>query len=312
MTPEEIEARRNLITGSRIARIAGLSKFGGPLSVYREMVEGHSIEETEPMQRGRVFEPGILRLFGEKTGADLTFPGLVTHPRLKFLGATPDAIARVDGELGPVEAKNVNWRLAHDWGEDGTDQVPVYYLPQIQLEMAVVSARVAWVPVVIGGDDYRCFRVGFDAELFEGLAALADKFMRDHIIPQRPPAVDASEDAAHWLASRFPRVQRPELAEATPEVEALVAEYRAALAVADGAKARRDLAKNRLKEAIADGAGFKGSNWTLRWSDVKGREATDWQAVVKEAGVPAEVVKKHTTRKAGYRALKPSWKEDTE
>ncbi len=309
LTDKQKAARKGLVTGSRIAKIAGVSPYGGPLAAYREIVEGYEQPETPEMLRGTMLEPAVLSWFAADQGAKLMrIDEIVRHPVLPFLGATPDAIATVSGESGVVEAKTAGWRMADQWGEAGTDQIPTHYTPQVQVEMGVTGLKVAWVPVLIAGEDFRVYRVEFDAELFGMLAEMARKFFKDHVEPQKPPPLDASPEAAEWLAKRFSKPEK-KVIPAPPEAEQWVKQYRAAAAEADAASEKRDLAKNHLKQIIGNADAMAGDGWRISWALTKGRKSTDWAAVAAEAGVSDALIAKHTTAKAAYRTFRPNWKD---
>lgn len=57
------------------------------------------------------------------------------------------------------------FRHSAQWGEEGTDEVPVPYIIQCQHNMVVAGLEVFDVPVLIGGSDFRIYEVPADPEL---------------------------------------------------------------------------------------------------------------------------------------------------
>ncbi len=62
-----LPARR--VGATDVAKLLGLSKYGGPRAVYDRIVGGVDIVSTPLMQRGIREEPRILGLFVAETGA---------------------------------------------------------------------------------------------------------------------------------------------------------------------------------------------------------------------------------------------------
>lgn len=293
--------------GSDAAAIAGVHPNKSPLDVYRRVVLGEDSADSAILRRGRLMEPVIREMAREDYGLRLLGPEKL-RLRLGRIDARANLDDRHQGGEGEevVEFKSVSPFAADGYGEPGTDAVPTAHLCQVQWYLAAKRAPRARLYALIGLDDLREYRIAADLEVQSMLLESVERFWVDHVLPKRPPPIDGSTSCAEWLSERYPEA-KGELFQATPEVESWVKEYRAATAQAEAAQERRDLAKNRLKEFIGEARGVVGAGWKINWSNVKGRETTDWAAVAAEAGVSAELIRKHTSRKAGYRAFKASF-----
>ena len=74
-----------------------------------------------------------------------------------------------------------------------------------------------------------------------------------------------------------------------------------AVAAADAATARADLAKARLQEAIADADGIEGETFRATWKFAKPASRVDWEAVAKAAGASKELIEANTKLGAASR-----------
>ncbi len=165
MSPEWFAARSHSIGASEIAAAAGLSPYQTPLELYkRKRGEIPPIEDNPAMRMGRLLEPVVKAEFLRETG--LTFadpnPPMYRHGEYACLSATPDAV--VD-DMTLFEAKTSSWRMKGEWGEEGTDDGPIQYVCQCQMQMAVMNASVAHLAVLFDGAHLKRFEVLRNDEL---------------------------------------------------------------------------------------------------------------------------------------------------
>lgn len=303
-------ARKGLVTGSRIARILGVSPYGGPTSVWREMMEGFELEDSPQLKRGRMLEPAVLAWHAEDAGCVLRNVATTIHPTKTFIGATPDAIATYpSGEERAVEAKTVSWHQAHQWGESGTDRTPEHVICQATFEAGVLGLRATDVPALLGLDDFRQYVIRFDEQLFLMMADHAERFMVDHIQANKPPPPDGTESALEWLDGHF-RETRKSVA-ATEEAERLmvrIKELRGSMKEADAVEMA---AIQRIQElmGLEDADAMAGEGWSITWRRPSGRRATDFEAICRELNVPPELIEKHSRITEPKRTFRMNWKE---
>lgn len=186
-----LEERRRGIGGSDVAAILGMSKYKTPLQVYLEKIgEADETPDNEAMLWGRVLEPVIRQQYAERTGRAVRVPEkIIYHRDHEFMLANLDGFTD-DGRV--VEIKTA--RFGDDWGEPGTDQVPVPYLLQVQHYMAVTGLAVADVAVLIGGSDFRLYEVPADKDLHELIIAKEASFwgmVKAGVAPDPVTAADA-------------------------------------------------------------------------------------------------------------------------
>ena len=161
---EWLAERRTGVGGSDAAPVLGMSKWSTPLAVYEDKRGlAPELEDNEAMLWGRVLEPVVRDQYAQRTGRVVTVPTkMVRHPKFPWMLANLDGRTN-DGRV--YEGKTA--RSGQEWGEPGTDQVPVAYLFQVQHYMAVTALPVADIAVLIGGSDFRIYEIRADIELQE-------------------------------------------------------------------------------------------------------------------------------------------------
>lgn len=244
--------RTKYIGGSDAASVLGISPWRTPLQLWQDKTQPAMPENSDParlrvLERGKRMEPYVLDLLAAETGLVLLRRN-VRHadPEFPFIAAEIDAEAAT-GEN--VEIKTVSPFKAKDWGELGTDAIPVYYTAQAQHGMMVNGAALCIFGVLIGGDDFRVYRVERDVEVIMALREREVAFWRDHVLTLiPPPPVDAND-----VARLFPRDVGTAV-EADADALRAVEELRA-LNVEMGELERRiDGCKDSIKRAIGDSA----------------------------------------------------------
>jgi putative phage-type endonuclease len=178
-TPEWHAARAAGIGGSEIAAVLGLSPYESRFSLWhRKKGLVGPVEESEPMYWGKVHEPAIARRFAE------LHPELLVAPSPTYSAAgRPWQIANPDRKLygdGPVELLEIKTaRDADLWGEEHTDQIPVWYRCQCLWYLDVLGAQRCHVAVLIAGSEYREYVIDYNADEAALLRDAGARFMHD-------------------------------------------------------------------------------------------------------------------------------------
>ena len=107
-------------------------------------------------------------------------------------------------------------KIDDDWGEPGTDDVPLPCVAQTQWYLGVTGYDRWDLTAAIGRKicDYTLRR---DDEFFGMLLEAAERFWRDHVLADRPPLPDGSKEFSAFLQRRYPESVAPIL-EATPAI----------------------------------------------------------------------------------------------
>ena len=223
---------------------------------------------------------------------------------LRFLMlATPDALCS-NGDTWGLEAKSAGQRTSHRWGEAGTDEVPQEYLFQCAWCMATVERPFWDLAVLLGGNDYREYRIARDTEFERQLIELATRFWTDHVEAGVPPPPDASESAKALLARLYP-TSSDVLLSSTVDVDAWADRLRTSKKALSVAAEEVLEAENYLKAFIGDAAGVEGPWGVITWKKTKDQRRTAWKAVATDLGATPELIALHTVEKQGSRRFLP-------
>lgn len=192
------EWRRQGIGGSDVAAILGLSKWASPLDVW-ETKKGLRAEQsqTHAMAWGSRLENSIRDFWASKRKTKVwqVFAEHDDHPVLR---------ASLDGWVNSWEILEIKTaRTSDGWGEEGTDEIPTSYLCQCQHYLSVVDAQICHVAVLIGGSDYREYKILRDQELIDNMTDFLLSWWQTHIIGDVAPAPrDYSEFTRRFQKSK--------------------------------------------------------------------------------------------------------------
>jgi len=296
--------RSTYIGSSDAPKIAGLSKWGSPLSVWMEKTGmAEPKRETLRMWLGTKLEPIVLELYEQKTGR---LPDRVVepdddpilHPDHSFIGAHPD--------YERLECKTTQY--ASGWGDDMSTAtvddmtIPIDYFIQTQHQNMVMGWDWTDLAVLIGHDDFRRYRVPADPKVIENLLAVEVALWQDHVLTGVPPDEDDPEARKAYLRKVFPSANegtRP----ATPDELTMLDVWRQAKLAAKAAEAELEEAADRVKRAIGNAAGLTGE---ATWTETKGRKYLD-ESVLRErlTGIDRlDILDEATKRGAPYRTLR--------
>jgi putative phage-type endonuclease len=163
LTNDEREKRKRYIGGTDVSAILGMSPWRTPWDVWASKTgRAEDVRTSEAMRWGTALEPVVLAEYEFQTKTKLDLPGFVLDKNTPFFCANLDGARLKDRII--VEAKTANIRKAHEWGEEGTDQVPDAYRLQVMHYMHVLDFDEAHIPVLIGGSDFRIYVVKRDKE----------------------------------------------------------------------------------------------------------------------------------------------------
>lgn len=242
-------ARANGIGGSEISAVIGLSPFESRFSLWhRKSGLVAPVQESNEMYWGKKHEPTICDEFeirnpGWRALVAPTFHGTGMPEQI----VNPDRIAiGPNGEIHLVEAKTS--RDAEGWGEEGTDEVPVYYRAQCRWYLDGLGLQRCRLIVLISGSDYREYLVEADAAEARMMRDRAAEFLRTVRAGERPP-IDG-HDATYRVVKALP--------DAMDDVDVEIAEqlrdrYFAALDACKQAETEKRAAAGMVLDEIGTG-----------------------------------------------------------
>ena len=164
--------RAKYLGGSDIAAVLGISPWKTPLQLWQDktmpaMPENHDPERLKVLNRGKRLEPYILDMIRAEHGLQ------ITAVNQRYIDASvPYFASEIDAEAGPlnIEIKTVSPFKIKEWGDEGTDALPLHYVAQVQWGMGITGREQCDVFALIG-DDLRRYSVLADAELIAARSA---------------------------------------------------------------------------------------------------------------------------------------------
>lgn len=267
---EWLRFRNEGIGGSDVAAIMGMSKWSTPLKVWMQKTGrlDEDISDKPNVEWGTRLESVIRAKFAE------SHPEFeVSHPDLSLVSkerpwahANLDGVISENGRLGILECKTASSHVSDDW----KDGVPDYYVTQVTHYMSVTGFAFAYVCVLIGGSDYREYRIERDEDDIEAVNEAVDTFWHDFVeAGQMPMVVTQDASLLHRLYDD-PDGERDMTG--VTEFNDLCSEYEQACEDERRAKARKDELGTRLRTMIGDSKSAGSDVYRVTW--VRTRRAT--------------------------------------
>ena len=240
--------------GSSDAAVAiGLSPYKSPLTLWLEKThrkEPEDLSDKESVIWGTVLEPVLANVYAERTGYRVRrVNAVLMHPEHRFMLANLDReVSSPEQGVGVLEIKTAGYHSAPQW-EDG---IPIAYQCQVLHQLAVTGHAWADVAVLIGGQDFRIYRIQRDDDKIADL--IARELLFWHYVQQDlQPDPDGSSDAGAALQWLFPKDngQSVDLSESV-EFNQVFTELLAARQQKEEAEARESLLKQRIQNTLGE------------------------------------------------------------
>ena len=302
--------RATYIGGSDVASILGVSPWKSAFALYLEKT-GASVEEETPADKAKIFrrgkrwEPIVVEMLVDELrerGHEVEIVARnqrYADTELPFLAAEIDLELLIDGEPTNVEAKTVSPFAAKLWGEEETDEVPIYYAAQVMHGLMIRPTRRAVVAALTGFDDRpRMYWIEYDAETITGIRERELEFWR-RVQDREPPDPETADDVK-WLYAR----DGGEVIEADNKLAEMIAEMKHMKGAIKGHEASAEVLATQIKARIGKAATviYQGQR-IATWKSNKDSQKTDWQAAYLDLSPSSDHIKKFITTTVGNRPL---------
>lgn len=208
------EDRSQFIGGSDSAAILGISPWRTPYQVWEEKVgltqEAPDPEREQRLERGKMLEPYVIEMLRRQRG----IVAVATNRRY-FDSGLPFLSSEIDAETADgtnLEIKTVSPFAAAEWGEEGSDEIPLHYQAQAMHNLMVTGRVLCIFGVLIGADDLRTYQLRRDDEIIRAMREKEAEFWGNVQRRQPPELVNLAD------VERVFRVDRGTAVEATPEI----------------------------------------------------------------------------------------------
>lgn len=217
-----LETRKLGIGGSDVAGILGQSKYKSPVDVWDSKVNNVTFAGNRFTEWGHMLEKVVAEKF-DKEHKDLE---VFEFPKTMKKGYS---LANVDrllydplkNEFGVLEIKTANFFGGKDWSGD---TVPQEYYCQVQHYLAVTELDYAYIACLVGGNDYKEFRIERNTEESAFILQACEDFWKEYVVKKQVPPVDGSDSYTKYQQELMDKVSPNEV-----EIEGLdlkVAEYK--------------------------------------------------------------------------------------
>lgn len=323
LTPEQLAARKGLITSSVAAACLGMHPRMSPLQAKQAILGLSPFEGNAATERGNELEQVVLQYPAKKLG-------LIYEPapfRKHANGWAADSCDALYYEPGCVpgfdapkllgEGKTAALGMSREFGELGTDEVPVPAWVQAHWHMIHwPEAERCVVPVLVGGwqFEFRLYYVERDIEIEGSLLDKLARYHRDYIVGDaEPPAI--SQDL-EWLKETYATAEHLDYLASTPEVDALAAEYRQWRNALDESEEGVANARAKLEQFIGTHSGVETASGRISWRNNKPSQRIDWEHLASDLmrHMPEDarnaLIAKATRTVPGPRVFRPSFKKE--
>jgi len=235
--------RQSYLGGSDAAAVLGIDPYRTAVDLWLQKVGRQGMAANDPkreaiLNRGRRLEPVIIEMAVDKLREAghqvklLAKNRRYRHLKHRFLAAEIDFELEIDGEEVNGDAKSVSHYVRDQWGEPGSEAVPLHYAAQFMHGLMVHPGgrQRTLVAALRSLDDVDLYWTRRDDVTIEAMQERELRFWFENVKAKVPPAPTSLED----IRGLFPRA-RPASIEASPEIVEKVNELR------DIAKQRKDL-----------------------------------------------------------------------
>lgn len=193
LTLEQLKERTSYIGSSDAAGVLGMSRWDTVLKIWANKtgkVKPEDIGDQLPVILGNRLEQVVAELFMERTGKKVhRVNQTITHPAHSFIRANIDR--RVVGEDAILEAKTASAWKAKEWAGE---EIPQEYIIQCYHQLAVTGAKVCYIAVLIGNQDFQWKAIYRDEEIIKNIITKEVLFWNEFVLPKIMPMTITADD----------------------------------------------------------------------------------------------------------------------
>lgn len=269
--------REKRIGGSDIGAILGVNPYKSIIDVYIDKTEGSTFKGNNATHWGHMLEGTIIKEFASRHKELQVFDAPFSIVD-NFLIANLDAVLRdkENGDFGVLEIKTTSLWNKKEWEED---TIPQSYYAQVQHYLMLSGYKFAYVAVLIGGQEYKEFKVERSEEDIALIREKATEFYKENILKQIPPIPDGSDAYMDYLKKKAMDIENDEviefsyLEEKAQKVKELGKEM-------NNLKKEQDLIKEQIMLELINNGTQKGVAGKLKFN-IQTKKSPDFEAMIK-------------------------------
>jgi len=257
--------RRKYIGASDVSGIIGVNPHSSAMKIWFDKVEGSKdSKENIPAEVGLFLEPFLrvkfIQKFKKNYDLDIVtkeLPYIICHDDYPFFTCTlDDTLVHPDtAEDCIVEYKSTSEFKKKEWeGEEGQEEIPIYYLTQVQWQLFVTGWKRAYIGVLIGNSKFYIREILRDEELIESLKNKVLDFKENFIDKKVMPMADGSSYTDDVIKTLYglSSGQMLEDMQKLDELQAILGEFDRKKNLHDLAKLELDTVKQQIKIIMAE------------------------------------------------------------
>ena len=176
------------IGASECSVVLCINPYKTPYELWLEKTgraEPEDLSDNAAVIMGSMLEPVIAHRYAQLTNQKVARVNkAIRHKEYPHILCHLDR--KVMGQRKAVEIKTANPYSA-EWGETGSDEIPLHYIAQVQHQLAVTGWNEADLIVFRGTTDLRIYPFKRDEELIHNIVTKLNEFWNFHVKMDVPP-----------------------------------------------------------------------------------------------------------------------------
>lgn len=269
--------REKRIGGSDVGAILGVNPYKSIIDVYIDKTEGSTFKGNNATHWGHMLEGTIIKEFASRHKELQVFDAPFSIVD-NFLIANLDAVLRdkENGNFGVLEIKTTSLWNKKEWEED---TIPQSYYAQVQHYLMLSGYKFAYVAVLIGGQEYKEFKVERSEEDITLIREKATEFYKENILKQIPPMPDGSDAYMDYLKKKAMNIENDTVVEFV-DLEEKAQKVKDIGKEINNLKKEQDLLKEQIMLELINNGTQKGVAGKIKFN-IQTKKSPDLEAMIK-------------------------------
>lgn len=269
--------REKRIGGSDVGAILGVNPYKSIIDVYIDKTEGSTFKGNNATHWGHMLEGTIIKEFASRHRELQVFDAPFSIVD-NFLIANLDSVLKnkETGDYGVLEIKTTSLWNKKEWEED---TIPQSYYAQVQHYLMLSGYKFAYVAVLIGGQEYKEFKVERSEEDIALIREKATEFYKENILKQIPPMPDGSDAYMDYLKKKAMDIENDTVVEFV-DLEEKAQKIKDLGKEINSLKKEQDLLKEQIMLELINNGTQKGVAGKLKFN-IKTKKSPDLEAMIK-------------------------------
>lgn len=270
--------REKRIGGSDIGAILGVNPYKSIIDVYIDKTEGSTFKGNEATHWGHMLEGTVIKEFASKHSELIVYEAPYSIVDNFFISNLDGVLKdKGTGDYGVLEIKTTSIWNKKEWEED---TIPQSYYAQVQHYLMLTGYKFAYIAVLIGGQQYKEFKVERSKEDIELIRKKATEFYNENILKLIPPMPDGSDAYMNHLKQRAMEIENNEAIE-FEHLEEKAAKVKELGKQINSLKKEQDLFKEEIMLELINNGTQKGVAGKFKFN-IQTRKTPDFEAMAKE------------------------------